>query len=140
MPWLWPRIHHCLCPGLLFTIACKKDCQLFLKSLGIAICFRDGLNCTPYRCRPHSDHSGHTNLAPATYPSVRVKTLGRHTLPRWTAPLIYTCLSARVGGTTPYTVIQWRTEGGAVFTRPPPEILKALQKKSCQTQPDCENC
>jgi len=32
---------------------------------------------------------------------------------------------------------QWRTEGGGVQT-PPPKISKT--PKSCQIQPDCENC
>ena len=34
---------------------------------------------------------------------------------------------------------QWRTQGGFGCSTPPPEIPKAI-KKSCQTQPECENC
>jgi len=38
-------------------------------------------------------------------------------------------------------VLQWRTEGGEVGVfNPPPPRNSEVPPKSCQTQPDCENC
>ena len=37
------------------------------------------------------------------------------------------------------TLHQWRTEGGFGVFKPPPQNSEG-RPKSCQTQPDCENC
>ena len=41
-----------------------------------------------------------------------------------------------------YSVGQWRTEGAGLggSTQPPPQGNSEGPPKSCQTEPDCENC
>jgi len=92
----------CPGPGHLFTIAFKRLVSyLHVKSLRIAIYFHDDLNWTPSSCRPHERPQQTYKIRPC-YLRVRVKTLSRYTLPRWTAPftcvLVYPCLSAKVRG------------------------------------------